>query len=62
MFYVRYVEKCSPKTKRFNTKEEATKFVANFKLKHQNKYDEEDNWIDLVFKGEIIFSDDIIGV
>lgn len=57
LYYVRYVDKCSPKTKAFKTKEEAAKFVANFKLKHQSKYDEDDYWIDLVFKGDIIFDE-----
>jgi hypothetical protein len=57
MYYVLYTEDCSPKIKSFKSKPLALAFVASFKLQYQNKSNEEDNWIDLIFSGDIIFSD-----
>lgn len=58
--FVKYVESCGMKIKQFDSKEDAAKFVANFKLKHQGKYNEEDHWVDCVFEGNLIFCDSSI--
>jgi len=60
MFYVRYVEGCSPSMREFSTKEDAAKFVANFKLKYQGKFNEDDSWIEVVFEGKLIYTLDSI--
>lgn len=46
-----YVENCEPKVKLFKTKAKADSFVESFK---EFKEDQQDNWIDMVVKGEII--------
>lgn len=56
-WFVYYVEMCSPVLKAFPSKEEAMKFIANFKLKYQNKLNEPDCWVDLIFEGNLVFSD-----
>ena len=56
MYYVKYVKDCVSKIRSFDTEAEATKFVANFKLKHQFSNDD-DNWVDLIFKGTIIYNE-----
>lgn len=54
--YVRYIEGCSPRVRSFANKEEANRFMVAFVLTHQNK-NTDDNWIDMVFTGNIMFSD-----
>lgn len=54
MYYVKYVEGCTPKVKGFYYKDDASKFVANFMLKYQF-INTDDNWIECVFNGEIIY-------
>lgn len=61
MIYVRYVESCTPKVRYFKSKLMAAKFVANFKLKYQHQ-NEDDNWIDMVFKGELIYTEPALKV
>lgn len=54
--YVKYIENCSnEKLKEFDTKDEAAKWVANFKLKYQNHRNETACWIELVFTGKVIY-------
>ena len=55
-YHVSYVEGCTPKIKSFYTKYDASKFVANFMLKHQFA-NIDDNWINMVFKGDIVYID-----
>lgn len=55
MYHVEYVESCSSKLKSFSTKEEATKFIANFLLKHQNTRCQDDNWISAVYEGRLVY-------
>jgi len=57
-FHVKYVENCSAmQRKTFNTRLEAAKWVANFKLKHQGSRIEPDCWVDMVFQGDVIFDE-----
>jgi len=61
MFHVRYVEGCSPKFRSFATKEEATKFVANFMLKYQF-VNVDDNWVDFIIEGRVIYCEPAVEV
>jgi hypothetical protein len=60
VFYVQYTEHCSPKIRSFESECEAYRFVGAFKLTHQHKYNEEDNWVDMVFAGRIMFTNTTI--
>jgi hypothetical protein len=61
MYFVRYVQGCSPEIKQFKTKEQAAKFVANFMLKYQFG-NTDDNWIDCVYEGKHIYLDPSVSV
>lgn len=61
MYYVRYVESCSPKIRCFFKKDDAAKFVANFMLKYQF-INTDDNWIESVFNGDIIYLEPTCGI
>jgi hypothetical protein len=61
MYYVKYVKGCTPEMKSFKTEAEAYKFVANFKLEHQFG-NTDDNWIDTIFTGKIIYSDPSVAI
>jgi len=60
MYYVQYTENCGRKIRSFKTEHEAYRFVAAFKLQHQFKYNEEDNWIDMIFTGKVMFTNTMI--
>lgn len=59
MVHVRYVEGCSPKLRSFITRNMAMRFVSNFLLKYQ--FEKDDNWIELVVEGTIIYNDPSVG-
>ena len=52
-YYVRYVESCTPRLKVFDTEHERIRFIIEF------EEDRDDNWIDLVFNGEVIYDSEI---
>ena len=57
-YHVKYVENCTAgKRKTFKTREEAAKWVANYKLKYQGTRVEPDCWIDLIFQGDVVFDE-----
>lgn len=57
-YHVKYVENCTAgKRKTFKTREEAAKWVANYKLKYQGTRVEPDCWIDLIFQGNVVFDE-----
>lgn len=57
-YHVKYIQNCSSmKIKKFKTREEAAKWVANFKLKYQGTRIEPDCWVDLVFQGDVVYED-----
>jgi hypothetical protein len=58
MYYVEYIDFCTPKRKEFKTKKEAQNFINDFNKKMPNK---DDYWIDAFYKGKIekvILADD----
>lgn len=58
LYHVKYVENCSAMARKtFATKAEAVKWVANFKLKYQGTRIEPDCWIDMIFKGDVVFDE-----
>jgi hypothetical protein len=59
-FYVIYTENCSPKIRSFKDEFEAYRFIGAFKLTHQLKYNEQDNWIGMVFAGRIMYTNTTI--
>ena len=59
MVHVRYVEGCSSSLKSFTTRDKAMKFVSNFLLKYQ--FEKDDNWVDLIVEGTIIYNDPSVG-
>ena len=59
-FYVVYTENCTPKVRVFDDEFEAYRFIGAFKLAHQHKVSEEDNWVDMVFAGRVMFSSNTI--
>lgn len=50
MYYVEYIEFCSPKRAEFRTKKEAMEFVKDFNARMPHG---EDFWIEAVWQGEI---------
>lgn len=54
LYYIRYVEGCSPRTKSFKTREALEKFIAKFIKRHGAIDDRSDNWVDFIFKGEML--------
>lgn len=51
-FHLLYNEGCSPTLRSFDSDEQRKMFIAEFTLKHL--HNTEDNWVDLVFDGEIV--------
>lgn len=52
MYYVLYVEGCSPRTQIFTTKKEVKVFLNSFIKKYGSLDDQGDNWVDYIFKGK----------
>lgn len=50
MYYVYYVERCTPSLKAFKTKKARTEFINEFQ---KNSDGDQDNWIDFTFTGNI---------
>jgi hypothetical protein len=50
MYYVEFIDFCTPKRKEFKTKTEAMAFVKDFNDRMPNK---EDFWIEAIWQGEI---------
>ena len=53
-YHIRYIEGCSPQTKSFKTKAALEKFIAGFIKKHGGLDDRGDNWVEFIFRGEIL--------
>lgn len=51
-YIVLYVEGCSPKLRRFKSKQAAIKFANKHEKKNVDQYS--DNWSDCIIEGEII--------
>lgn len=54
LYYIRYVEGYSLQTKSFKTREALEKFIAKFIKRHGSIDDRGDNWVDFIFKGEML--------
>lgn len=52
MYYVLYVEKCTPKMEKIPSKKEVKIFLDNFLKKYGSLDDGSDNWIDHIFSGK----------
>jgi len=58
-YYLSYVAECTPKIKKFNSLIALRLWVADFMLKYRNEREPNpDYWINMYFKGEIIFNTD----
>lgn len=51
MYILFYSEGCTPHIKEFKLKSQVTDFIKKFQKKAK---DNEDNWIDLMIKGDIV--------
>jgi hypothetical protein len=54
MYLVFYVQGCSPKIKSVKTLKAAENFASRFNKKWKERDNTDDNWIDLIVKGEVI--------
>ena len=50
MYYVQYIDLCTPKLKEFKTKSEAKNFISKFTQEAPNN---QDFWIEAFYKGKI---------
>ena len=53
-YYLRVVEGCSPKTKKFKNKKGLTKYIKAFIKRHGSIDDNGDNWLDDIYYGKRI--------